>query len=154
MQGTLHSIYIAESPDKEMQSVSSARLVADKGIEGDRYFFGIGTFSKQLADKPSFHVTLIEKEEIDRFNNEHGQQQNDGDFRRNIVTTGIRLNNLVDKEFTIGSVKLKGIRLCEPCDYLAKTVNPLVLPHMVGRGGLRAQILVGGIVNCDNLING
>ena len=135
-----------------MQLVASASLVAGKGIEGDRYFTGKGTFSKQLQGNPSVEVTLIEKEEIDKFNNEHGQQQNDGDFRRNIVTTGIRLNNLVDKEFTIGSVKLKGIRLCEPCDYLAKTVNALVLPHMVGRGGLRAQILMGGTVNRDDTI--
>lgn len=153
MQGTIHSIYISESPDKEMQSVSSASLMAGKGIEGDRYFDGKGTFSEKLAGKPSFQVTLIEKKEIDKFNQDHGQQQDDGDFRRNIVTTGIRLNDLVDKEFTIGSVKLKGLRLCEPCDYLAKTVNPLVLPHLVGRGGLRAQILVGGTVNCGDTIN-
>ena len=152
MQGKIYSIYISESPDKAMQSVSSASLVTGKGIEGDRYFTGKGTFSEKLAGKPSFQVTLIEKEEIDKFNREQGQQQGDGDFRRNIVTTDIRLNDLVDKEFTIGSVKLKGIRLCEPCDYLAKTVNALVLPHLVGRGGLRAQILSSGTVSCGDMI--
>lgn len=152
MQGTIHSIHIAENPDKAMQSLSSASLVAGKGIEGDRYFIGKGTFSERLAGKPSVQLTLIEKEEIDHFNQELGQQHDDGDFRRNIVTTGIRLNDLVDKEFMIGSVKLKGIRLCEPCDYLAKTVNALVLPHLVGRGGLRAQILSNGVVNCGDII--
>lgn len=152
MPGTIHSIYISECSDKEMEPISSAFLVAGRGVEGDRYFIGKGTFSKKLEGNPSVEVTLIEKEEIDKFNHEHNQNQKYGDFRRNIVTTGIQLNNLVDKEFMVGSVKLKGIRLCEPCDYLAKTVNTLVLPHMVGCCGLRAQILSGGEINGGDII--
>ena len=62
--------------------------------------------------------------------------------------------NYVGKEFTIGNVKLKGIRLCEPCPYLAETVNPLVIPNMVGVAGLRAQIITSGTIKKGEIVNG
>ncbi len=138
MKGRIYKIYIANEAGSKIQSISSASLIVGKGIEGDRYFKGEGTFSEKLKNNPSVELTLIEKEEIDKFNTNHKQTHNYGDLRRNIVTEGFKLNNYVGKEFTIGNIKLKGIRLCEPCPYLAETVNPLVLPHLLGVGGLRA----------------
>ena len=154
MKGSVFSIYIADNPKSKMQSIPKASLVAGKGIEGDRYFYGKGTFSRKLKNNPSVELTLIEKEEIDKFNETYNQNHNYGDLRRNIITEGFRLNDYVGKEFTIGNIKLKGIRLCEPCPYLADTVNPLVLPHLVGVGGLRAQIITGGTINNGEIING
>lgn len=154
MKGSIFDIYIAENTKSNMQSISSANLVAGKGIEGDRYFNGNGTFSDKLKNSPSVELTLIEKEEIDNFNTTYQQTHDYGDLRRNIVTEGFRLNDYVGKEFTIGNIKLKGIRLCEPCPHLAETVNSLVLPHLVGVAGLRAQILSSGIVKQGDLLNG
>ena len=150
MSGTVVTIYMSASTDASMQSCEPAVLVAGRGIEGDRYFSGHGTFSELLRistqGKPAAELTLIEKEEIDSFNREYGQSMAYGDFRRNIVTQNTRLNDLVGKTFFIGNTELKGIKLCEPCAHLAKTVNPLVLPHMLGRSGLRAQIISNGVV--------
>lgn len=153
MQGNVFSIYITDQAGNEMQSITSASLLSGKGIEGDRYCNGTGKFSEQLKNNPSVELSLIEKEQIDKFNFEQKQNHRYGDLRRNIVTEGIRLNDYVNKEFSIGNIKLKGIRLCEPCSYLAETVNPLVLPHMVGICGLRAQIISSGTINLGDLIN-
>lgn len=147
MSGKIYRMYIAESAGSKMEEVSSVNLVAGKGIEGDRYFNGKGTFSEKLEGQPFVELSLIEKEEIDWFNGEFNQSHEYSDLRRSIVTENIRLNELVDKEFYVGSIKVKGIRLCEPCPHLAGTVNTLVLPHMVGKSGLRAQILETGIVS-------
>lgn len=154
MTGNVFKIFISKSPKTEMQSILSASLVAGKGIEGDRYFHGKGTFSEKLKNNPSVELTLIEKEEIDKFNEAYNQNHNYGDLRRNIVTEGFRLNDYVGKEFTIGNIKLKGIRLCEPCPYLAETVNSLVLPHLIGVGGLRAQIITSGTIKQGDIVNG
>ena len=147
MKQAIYAIYIAESAGKEMQEVSSANLVPGKGIEGDRYFNGTGTFSEQLKGKAHVELTLIQKEAIDAFNEEFEQSHAYSDFRRNIVTTGVSLNELVGEEFSVGGVSLKGIKLCEPCKHLAETVNSLFLPHMIGRSGLRAQILSSGKIH-------
>ena len=154
MEGNVFDIFITDDAGNEMKSITSASLVAGKGIEGDRYFTGKGTFSEQLKNNPAMELSLIEKEEIDKFNLTQKQSHNYGDLRRNIVTEGFRLNDYVDKEFNIGNVKLKGIRLCEPCSYLADNVNPLVLPHMLGLCGLRAQILSSGTIKQSDIING
>ena len=113
---------------------------------GDRYYLETGTFSEQLAGKPDRELTLIESEQIDRFNAEQGFSFSYGDFRRNIVTQGVNLNDLAGKEFTLGSARLRGIRLCEPCAHLAQLLTPDIMPALVHKSGLRAQILSDGEV--------
>lgn len=154
MKGTILNIYIAENASDEIKSINEALLIPGKGIEGDRYHNGKGTFSEKLKDNPAAELTLIEKEEIDKFNKEQNINLSYSDLRRNLVTEGIRLNDLVGKTFTIGKATLKGIRLCEPCSHLAETVNSLVIPHLVGRGGLRAQILSTNTIKVGAEING
>jgi MOSC domain-containing protein YiiM len=154
MNGIISNLFIAKKAGEAIQSIDNATLIAGKGIKGDRYYNGQGTFSEKLKGNPAVELSLIEKEEIDKFNKEHNQNLAYGDFRRNIVTTGIRLNKLVDKTFTIGEVTLKGIRLCEPCLHLAETVNKLVLPHLVGCGGLRAQIISSNEIKTGDAIKG
>ena len=101
MTGSVFKIFISTSPKAEMISLSSALLVAAKGIEGDRYFNGKGTFSEKLKNNPAVELTLIEKEEIDNFNETYNKNHNYGDLRRNIVTEGFRLNDYVGKEFQL-----------------------------------------------------
>ena len=139
-------IYIAESSDSSMVSMPSAELIAGQGVVGDRYFNGRGTFSKKLLGLPDVELTLIESEEIDSFNEKFNYQFGYGEFRRNIITAGVRLNDLEGKEFSIGNIRLKGIRLCEPCAHLANIVTQDIIPELTHRTGLRPQILLGGTV--------
>lgn len=129
-----------------MQPLHEARLEKGRGIVGDRYHFGTGTFSEQLKPRLDYEVTLIEAEQIDHFNSLTGLALDYAAPRRNVVTEGVNLNELVGVEFRVGEVTLQGVRLCEPCAHLAGLVAEEVLPHLVNRGGLRARIVSGGII--------
>ena len=155
MSGEILEIHIAPTAGASMQSIPTADLEADKGIVGDRYYVQSGTFSEKLIAKgdADWHVTLIETEEIDKFNKTMELSFSYGDFRRNIITRGIELNALVGTQFKVGEVLLEGVRLCEPCAHLASLLAEQILPAMVGRGGLRARIIEGGKVSTgDNII--
>jgi MOSC domain-containing protein YiiM len=134
-----------------MESKSRVRAVPGKGLEGDRYFQGVGTFSP-ATPKPDYELTFIEQENVEAFVAETGLAFTAADTRRNVVTLGIRLNDLVGQEFRIGAVRIRGIRLCEPCSYLAKRSFPDVLKGLVHKGGLRAQILSEGNIGVGDKI--
>ncbi len=134
-----------------MASRSEVRAVPGRGLEGDRYFKGVGTFSPN-PQKPDFEITLVEKENIEAFARTTGLPFTASLARRNIVTEGLDLNSLVGKEFLLGSVRIRGIRLCEPCTYLAKTTFPETLNRLVHKGGLRAQIITEGQVRVGDKI--
>ena len=134
-----------------MKTIADAELVAGQGIVGDRYFTGTGTWSP-ATQSPKNEVTLIEAEEVERFNAAHGVTLLPEQLRRNLVTVGVGLNALVDTEFTIGSVVLKGIKLCEPCEYLAGLTDRRILPGLVHRAGLRAAIVRGGVISVHDAV--
>lgn len=144
-------ILIAASPAAAMETRREVRAVPTRGLEDDRYFTGTGTFSPQ-PQKPDFELTLIESEAIEAFTQESGLPFTAAEARRNLVTRNIRLNELVGVEFSIGEVRIIGIRLCEPCSYLAKKTRPDVLSGLVHRGGLRAQILSTGLIRTGDAI--
>ena len=154
MDGTIESILISGSAGGEMVSQSSVKLEIGRGIVGDRYYVSKGTYSRKLEKTHDFEVTLIEREEIDVFNQATGLDYGAGAFRRNIVTRGVRLNNLVGKEFSIGDLKFMGVRLCEPCAYLAELLGSEFLNLMAHKAGLRAQILVDGSIEVSDSICG
>jgi MOSC domain-containing protein YiiM len=135
-----------------MVSQDRVQAEAGRGIIGDRYHSETGTFSRKLEGLPDKEITLIEIEEIDQFNASQGLDILPGEFRRNIVTQGVRLNELIGKTFSVGHVTLKGVRLCEPCAHLAGALTPEVLPHLVTKGGLRAAIVSGGIINRGDVV--
>ena len=136
-----------------MIPLAEAVLQRGRGIVGDRYYEGNGTFSGNTDETGDHEVTLIESEEIDRFNAAHGLSLDYGAFRRNIVTEGVGLNDLVGREFLLGDVRLYGVRLCEPCAWLARILVPEVLPGLVGHGGLRARIVAGGRIGVGEKID-
>lgn len=137
-------IYRASAAGEPLQPLDEAELEAGRGLVGDRYYLQTGTFSQKLTGKPDREITLIEAEAIEAFNREFAFSFSHGDFRRNVVTEGVALNDLEGREFSVGAVRLKGIRLCEPCAYLAGLLTDQLLPAMVHKSGLRAQILQGG----------
>ena len=148
-EGTVVSIYIAEGPGAEMLPVTEVNAVPGKGLEGDRYFKNEGTFSKPEPDR---ELTLIESEAIDSFKTELNLDFDLGASRRNVVTRGVPLNHLVGREFQVGAIRVRGLRLCEPCSHLAKLSDKRVLPGLVHRAGLRAQILTAGVIRPGDLI--
>ncbi|MEO7094025.1 MAG: MOSC domain-containing protein [Polyangiales bacterium] len=142
--GAIVSIHVAPEARAPMQSVHDAQIVAGHGIEGDRYRNDAGTFSDKPG--PDRHVTLIALEDVEAFTREHGIPLAPGETRRNVVTRGVPVNDLIGVEFTIGAVTLRGLRLCEPCAHLAKLTGRAVLPGLVGRGGLRCEALTSGMI--------
>ena len=145
-------ILISKSPGSAMESQDEVRAVPGRGLVGDRYFAGEGTFSPH-RQKPDFELTLIEKEKIEAFARESGLPFTAMHARRNLVTEGVALNDLAGKEFVIGEVRIRGIRLCEPCNYLAKSTFPETLEGLVHKSGLRAQILTEGVIRVGDVIH-
>ena len=133
-----------------MVAVSSVRAVPGSGLEGDRYAGGKGTFSNQAAT--GREVTLIETEAIAALAAEYDVAIDPADSRRNVVTTDLRLNDLVGREFRVGDVTLKGTRLCEPCGHLERLTRAGVRRGLVQRGGLRADIVDGGVIRAGDTV--
>ncbi len=148
-EGLVVSINIAPQAEAPMRSVQEVRAVPGKGLDGDRYFKNEGSFSKPQPDR---ELTLIEAEAIEAMKRELDVDYGLSDSRRNIVTRGVPLNHLVGKEFWIGEVKARGIRLCEPCSHLQRLSHEKVLPGLVHRGGLRAEILTEGTIRVGQTI--
>ena len=153
MSGKIAKLLISKDTQTPMLNVNQIVLEVGKGIFGDRYYNQVGTFSNKGEIEPDRDVTLIEIEKIDALNKEHNLEITAEDLRRNIVITNCDLNSLVGKEFQIGEVVLKGLRLCEPCKYLADKINEKkTLTEMVHKAGLRAQIIKGGSINLDSQV--
>ena len=148
--GAVHSIHIAPVASEPTVSVEEAHAVPGKGLEGDRYFSGDGSFSEKSG--PDREITLIEIETIQALERDYKLKLSPGDARRNIVTRGVPLNHLVGIEFSVGEVTLRGIRLNEPCNHLASLTDEKVKPGLVHRGGLRAQILSEGVIRPGDTI--
>src|SRR4051812_36808559 len=144
--GTVISINITSVAEAAMESVDEVRAVPGRGLEGDRYF--------DHADKlPKRELTLVEAEAIEAFRSEFKIDFGLEGTRRNIVTRGVPLNHLVGKEFWVGEVKARGVQLCEPCATLQRLSHPKVLPGLLHRGGLRAQILTEGTIRVGAIVS-
>ena len=147
VSGTIEAIYVATRSGDAMRSLPRAELVAGCGIRGDRNFKESG--STEAHDE---QITLIAAEEIERFRRATGLLIDSGDPRRNVVTRGIALHELVGREFRVGNAVVSGIELCEPCATLGRRlstaeVSPAaVVAAFAHRAGLRGRIASGGTV--------
>src|SRR5579859_4460378 len=148
-RGIVETIHIADGAAAPMRSVEEAHAVAGRGLDGDRYFSGTGTWSGTRTTGP---LTLIEAETIDALRRDHNVDIAPGDCRRNIVTRGVPLAHLVGVRFRIGAVELRGISLVEPCDHLAKLTDRRLLAALVHRGGLRTDIVSNGIIRVGDVV--
>lgn len=149
--GKIASIQIAPKAGEKMVAVREIEAVAGEGLEGDRYFKKIGKYS----EKPGTgrQITLIELESIEALKRDFNIDLDPIETRRNIVTRNVPLNHLVGMQFRVGDrVVLRGIRLCEPCDYLEDLTVKGVRDGLVHRGGLRADIVEGGMLRVDDQI--
>jgi MOSC domain-containing protein YiiM len=149
-QGRVVSLHIAPQSAKPMLSVPHVKAVADGGLEGDRFF----RVSWSSAGRPDKAVTLIEEETIQAAAAELGMEVASGDMRRNIVTRGVPLIELLDREFTIGAVTLRGVRLFQPCAHLERISKvPGIARALLHRSGLKAAILTGGVIRIGDPIS-
>ena len=148
-EGSVVSIHIAPAAEAKMIAVTEVAAIPGKGLAGDRYYQQTGTFTKPQPDR---ELTLIENEAIEAFNSELQINYAADAARRNVVTRGVPLNHLVGREFQIGEIRVRGLKLCEPCSHLARLSNEAVLPGLVHRGGLRAQILTEGVIRAGDVV--
>jgi hypothetical protein len=135
--GMLEGIYVAAAAGERVRTLEVARALSGRGLEEDRHTFGRGTFPSGLAGSA---LTLIAAEVCESFE----PPLRPDEHRRNLLTRGIDLNGLVGQDFTIGGVRCRGMRLCEPCTVVARYASRPVLRELVHRGGLRADILMDG----------
>ena len=142
--GTVAAMFIAPAAESPLRRVDAAVALPGRGLDGDRYANGAGTFS---APGRGYELTLIEAEVLDEIELPWEQS------RRNLVTRGISLNGLVGRRFHIGPVECVGRRLAEPCAHLEKLARPGLLRPLVHRGGLRADIISGGMISTDDRIS-
>jgi MOSC domain-containing protein YiiM len=150
--GTVRALFVAPVTEAPMESRDEVRLVAGVGIPGDRYAAGEGHFSSQTA-RSGDDLTLIEEEAIEAVRRDYAIDLDLGAPRRNVVTSGVPLNHLVGKEFRVGSAVVRGVELCEPCTHVAKLIGiPRVRQALVHRGGLRADVLSGGVMRVGDPI--
>lgn len=133
--GSVAGLLTAPDAESPLARVDTVEAVAGRGLAGDRYCAGRGTFSGPGSGR---QLTLAEAEVLESVGLPWEQA------RRNVVTRGIDLNALVGRRFTIGAVECVGRRLAEPCAHLERLARPGLLRPLVHRGGLRADILVGG----------
>jgi MOSC domain-containing protein YiiM len=147
--GTIESIYIAPAATATPVSVKEALAIPGAGLEGDRYALRQGTFYKP---EPDYELTLIEAEAVEALKRDYGVDLTAGESRRNLVTRGVALNHLVGRDFQIGEVKARGIRLCEPCDHLQRVTGRELIKGLRHRGGLRAQILTQGTIRIGDSV--
>ena len=135
--GSVAAVCVASAAGEPARSLGVVRALAGRGLEGDRHVSGTGTFPSGL---PGSSLTLIEADVCESFD----PPLRPDEHRRNVVTRGIDLNGLVGHEFTIGAVRCRGMRLCEPCTVVQRYASRPVLRELVHRGGLRADILEDG----------
>lgn len=149
-QGKVVAIHIGEV-SQPLKCVASVEAQAGVGLVGDRYGVGAGTFSKKKG--PDREITLIEKEALDALQREYQISVSPAESRRNVTTEGVPLNHLVGKQFKVGEAVLQGIRLCEPCGHLEELLNNnKVREGLHHRGGLRAQIVKGGVIKAGDAV--
>ena len=138
-------IGISKNKGGKIENVISIDVIKGKGLNGDRKFKTDNNIKSQL--------TLIEIENINYYNEISGSHIKPKDFRRNIVTEGVNLNNLVNKEFFIGTVKVKAHDLCRPCKYLENLLNQKnLVKTLMLKAGIRCEILTSGQISVNDII--
>jgi MOSC domain-containing protein YiiM len=144
MSGRVEGIYVAAEHGELPVPVNSVRALAGRGLKGNRYFFDEAA--------PGTALTLIAAEAVEAMEREHGIAIEPRESRRNVVTRGIDVNELVGKRFRVGEVECRGVELCEPCTTLESMTKPGVIKGLAHRGGLNADILSDGEINVGDAV--
>jgi MOSC domain-containing protein YiiM len=147
--GQVEGIFITTAAGEPMQALTEAQALAGAGLAGDRYVLGTGFYSDGNTGR---QLTLIAAEALEALAREHGVTLTPLECRRNLVTRGIELHELVGRRFRIGDVACEGIRLCPPCNHLEELTRPGMLRGLARSGGLRAHVLHDGVIQLGDAI--
>jgi MOSC domain-containing protein YiiM len=147
-QGQLAGICTGQIKNENLRGVDYAEIKVEAGLVGDRYF------RSKDGGKPDQEITLIESEALEALARECGITLQPVQARRNLVTRGVPLNHLIGREFSVGEVRLRGIRLCEPCTHLESMTHKGVREGLLHRGGLRACVIKGGTIRVGDVVQG
>jgi MOSC domain-containing protein YiiM len=137
VSGTVEGIFVTAERSQPVEPVESVAVDPDGGLAGDRY---------------DGDITLVEAEAIEGLAEDTGIELGPGESRRQVLTRGIRLNDLVGRRFAVGEIECVGEELCHPCRHLEKLTHPGVLKGLVDRGGLRADIVSGGTLRVGDAV--
>ena len=141
----VYKLGISNKNNQPIKEVDSIDVLANQGVVGDRHF-------KEFND-PYNQLSLIESENIDHYNIRFGLSIPYIDFRRNVVTKGIKLNELIGKKILVGNVELEGIDLCRPCRHLTEVLGQdNILKEFLRKGGLRCQVLSSSSIKVGDKI--
>lgn len=149
MAGTVERIYVAPKGSTEMDRVEEIRALQGCGLEGDRYCEGTG-FWTQYGDV--CEVTLIEGENLDEIRDQDGLAVHAGQHRRNIITRGVRLDELRGERFRIGEAVLRYDRPRPPCKHVQEMTEPGMTRALRRRGGICARVVEGGVIRASDTI--
>ncbi len=165
LAGTVLGVHIVAETGAVATPLREVFAVADRGLEGDRYYLGTGRYSKERQPSgrsvgatgtggpvpPKRQLTFIAQESLDEMASK-GVELSPAESRRNILTGGIELLGLIGRRFSVGEAVCEGVEDCTPCSYLQSLTRPGVLRALGGLGGLRARILAGGAIRVGDSI--
>lgn len=146
MSGRVEAIFVSAEKGDLPAPVERVSALAGRGLEGNRYFWDEGRAPAGQA------LTLIAAEAVEAVASEGEVSVGAAETRRNVLTRGIDVNELVGKRFRMGSVECEGVELCEPCTTLERMTQPGVIRAFVHRGGLNADILTDGEINVGDAV--
>ena len=149
--GIVVALFTVDRRAAPMKKVEQLYALAGRGIEGDRYFLGTGTYSK--SPEPGRQVTLIKSEVLESLKNKLEINVKPEESRRNILTQGIEINDLIGTEFYVGTVRLRAHRITQPCLYLEKLLDqPGLYKELWDKGGISCEILSDGVIKERDII--
>jgi len=149
--GRVEAVFLGPAARELPVDVPKAHAVPGRGLEGDRYHDGTGSFSWK-GRGGGRDLTLIAAEALEALQAQHGIELDGAASRRNVLTRGVDLDALLGRRFRIGEATCLGVRPCEPCAHLASLTDPGVLAGLAGRGGLRVDVLAGGTIAVGDAI--
>ena len=149
--GSVVALFTVDRRSAPMKKMEQLNALAGRGIEGDRYFLGTGTYSK--TPQPGRQVTLIKSEILEWLKDKFEITVKPEESRRNILTRGIEINDLIGAEFFVGKVRLRAHRLTQPCLYLEKLLDqPGLYKELWENGGISCEILSDGVIKAGDII--
>ena len=151
-QGVVRYLHITPRAFLPMESLNEIKLIAERGIEGDRYMLGkeTGFYSEKPED--GRQITLFEIETLDALARDHKITLLPEEHRRNVTVEGVPLNHLVGKRFWLGETLLEATRLSTPCKHIEEILNKPVFDPLINRSGLNCKIIQGGMVRVGDSV--
>ena len=148
----LHAIIIGEKAKEALQYIDSIQAVKGKGLEGDRYFYGEGTFNKPQLSQHVREISILPYETLNQCNIRLDETLDFLDLRRNLIIKNFDIEQLQGKVFTIGTAQFRIVRTCPPCRYLSRLLDVDIMKGLKYIGGYRASIIQSGIISVNDEI--